>query len=340
VLALDPDLFPEGLAWSSTTKNRMKNKSLTICFVVGIVLAFLPVMIHAQPSVWRIASLFMLSLIIAAGLHFVTGMAKVISLCHVAFCGVGAYAAGRLSISLGMPPLLAVIFGAAIAGGVALILAWITLSLEDYYLTLATLAASEILSNLFRSWTAVTGGENGLISVPPLSLLNISLAAPALYYVVCTIAAIGAIMLILVLEKSAFGKSLRAVGDADILVESLGLRRNVLRLLAFAIGGALAGLAGGIAAHMDGFVGPESFGVSQSVSYLCFLVIGGLGRLRGVIGAAVFAVIATDLLRGFQGWQMVILSVLVILTLCWNSRNPYSLPRRPFFLCRTKPAVE
>jgi branched-chain amino acid transport system permease protein len=124
------------------------------------------------------------------------------------------------------------------------------------------------------------------------------------------------------------------------LVESLGLRRNVLRLLAFAIGGALAGLAGGIAAHMDGFVGPESFGVSQSVSYLCFLVIGGLGRLRGVIGAAVFAVIATDLLRGFQGWQMVILSVLVILTLCWNSRNPYSLPRRPFFLCRTKPAVE
>jgi branched-chain amino acid transport system permease protein len=318
----------------------MKQKSLSICLVVGIILAFLPIMIHAQPSVWRIASLFMLSLIIAAGLHFVTGMAKVISLCHVAFCGVGAYAAGRFSISAGMTPLLSVILGAAIAGGVALILAWITLSLEDHYLTLATLAASEILSNLFRSWTAVTGGANGLIGVPPLSFLKISMAAPALYYVVCALGAIGAILLILVLEKSAFGKSLRAVGDVDILVESLGLRRNVLRLLAFAIGGALAGLAGGIAAHMDGFVGPENFGVSQSVSYLCFLVIGGLGRLRGVIVAGVFAVIATDLLRGFQGWQMVILSALVIFTLCWNSRNPCPGPNRPFFLRRAKPVVE
>jgi branched-chain amino acid transport system permease protein len=239
-----------------------------------------------------------------------------------------------------MTPLLAVLFGAAIAGAVALILAGITLSLEDHYLTLATLAASEILSNLFRSWTAVTGGANGLIAVPPLSLLNISMAAPDRYYVASTVAAIGAIILILVLESSALGKSLRAVGDADILVESLGLRRNVLRLLAFAIGGALAGLAGGIAAHMDGFVGPESFGVSQSVSYLCFLVIGGLGRLRGVIVAGIFAVFATDLLRGFQGWQMVILSALVILTLCWNSRNPYSSPRRSLFLRRTKPAIE
>jgi branched-chain amino acid transport system permease protein len=318
----------------------MKYKGVTICLAVGIVLVFLPVMIQAQPSVWRIASLFMLSLIIAAGLHFVTGMAKVISLCHVAFCGVGAYAAGKLTISSGMTPLLAVVFGAVIAGAVAMLLAWITLSLEDHYLTLATLAASEIFSNLFRSWTPVTGGANGLIGVPPLSFLNVSLVEPNRYFVACTVAAIGSIILILVLEKSAFGKSLRAVGDADILIESLGLRRNVLRLLAFAIGGALAGLAGGIAAHMDGFVGPESFGVAQSVSYLCFLVIGGLGRLRGVIVAGVFAVIATDLLRGFQGWQMVILSALVILTLWWNSRNPSSLPRRFPFLRRTKPAAE
>ncbi|MCI0538893.1 MAG: branched-chain amino acid ABC transporter permease [Verrucomicrobiales bacterium] len=318
----------------------MKHKGVIICSIVAIVLVFLPVTIQAQPSVWRIASLFMLSLIIAAGLHFVTGMAKVISLCHVAFCGVGAYAAGKLSIGSGMTPLLAVILGAAVAGVAALFLAWITLSLEDHYLTLATLAASEILGNLFRSWTPVTGGANGLIGVPPLAFLNVSMAAPDRYYIVCTLAAIGAVILILVLEKSAFGKSLRAVGDADILVESLGLRRNVLRLLAFAIGGTLAGLAGGIAAHMDGFVGPESFGVAQSVSYLCFLVIGGLGRLRGVIVAAVFAVFAIDLLRGFQGWQMVILSALVILTLWWNSRSNSSWAKRPLVLRKTKLAAE
>jgi ABC-type branched-subunit amino acid transport system permease subunit len=135
------------------------------------------------------------------------------------------------------------------------------------------------------------------------------------------LAAVAAMALILLLDKSVFGKSLRVMGDAEILVESFGIRRDVLRLLAFGIGGALAGLAGGIAAHMDGFVGPESFGVSQSVSYLCFLVIGGLGRFRAVVIAALFAVVVSEVLRGLQGWQMVIISILAIVMLCWGSRR-------------------
>ncbi len=299
----------------------MNRKPLFLCLAVGACLALLPCVMSAQPYFWRVASLFMLALVTASGLHLITGMARVISLCHIALCGVGAYAAGRLTLTAGMPPLLSVICGAAIAGTVSLVLAWITLSLEDLYLTLATLAASEILSNLFRGWTTVTGGANGLIGVPPLSILHISLAAPHHYFIICTLAAVAAICLILILERSVFGKSLRAVGDAEMLVESFGVRRDVLRLLAFGIGGALAGLAGGIAAHMDGFVGPESYGVSHSVSYLCFLVIGGLGRFRAIIIAGVFAVIVSEFLRSFGGWQMVIISALAILTLCWNSRG-------------------
>ena len=299
----------------------MKRFSPIIYFVMGIALLLLPFVSHMQPYFWRIGSLFMLAVIISSGLHLVTGMARVVSLCHVSFCGVGAYVTGRLALSVGMPPIVALAAGVTIAGATALALAWATLSLENLYLTLATLAASEILSNLFRSWTSVTGGANGLIGIPSLSIFQISFASPERYFIVCTLAAGASIALIVFLEKSVLGKSLRAVGDAEILVESFGLRRDILRLLSFSIGGALAGLAGGSAAHIDGFVGPESFGVAQSVSYLCFLVIGGLGRLRSVIIAGAFAVFATELLRGFQGWQMVILSALVIGTLCWSARK-------------------
>ena len=310
----------------------MKRNALIIFFVLGIALAFSPLMFHTQPYFWRIASLFMLSVIISAGLHLVTGMARVVSLCHVSFCGVGAYVAGRLALSAGMPPIVAIASGAAMAGATALVLAWVTLSLEDLYLTLATLAASEILSNIFRSWTVVTGGANGLIGIPPISILHVSLASPERYFIFCTLAAGATIALIILLEESVFGKALRAVGDAEILVESFGLRRDVLRLFAFSIGGALAGLAGGIAAHIDGFVGPESFGVAQSVSYLCFLVIGGIGRLRSAFIAGAFAVFATELLRGFQGWQMVILSALVIASLCWSARTRSVLRTRRLLL--------
>lgn len=293
----------------------MKTTERTAWYCAAIVILIGPLLFPMTPSFWRVASLFMISLIISAGLHFVTGLAGVVSLCHVALCGVGAYVAGNLAIHCGLSPLVTVPVAFAAAGLVAVILAWITLPLEDHYLTLATLAAGEILGNLFRGLTIVTGGANGLIGVPSLSLFGAQLDAPERYFRACGIVALLILILIRRMDTVILGKALRALGDAGALVESIGVQRNAMRMLAFGVGGALAGLAGALAAHVDGFVGPESFGVNQSVAYLCFMVIGGLGSFRSVIIAAVFAVLATEIFRQFIGWQMVIVAAIVLVVL-------------------------
>jgi len=268
---------------------------------------------------WRVGSLFCLGLIALAGLHVLTGLARVISLYHVALVGVGAYTAGALSLSVGLCPILSVPAGVLAAAAISFVLAKLAGSLQDHYLTLATLAASEILTNIFRGATGLTGGANGLVGIPPLSIAGLVLFSPQDYFPVCAAFAVGALCVAWALQRSFLGKALRAAGDAGVLVETLGIDSIDLRLAGFVIGGSFAGLAGALAAHVDGFVGPESFGVDRSMAYLCFLVIGGLGKLRSVPVAAALAVIAVEILRGIVGWQMVILACAAVATLYLRS---------------------
>lgn len=282
---------------------------------VALVIAVAPAFVPAEPSRWRVGSLFFLSLALMAGLHVVTGLTRVVSLCHAALVGVGAYSGALASIRLGLTPVVSVVVGAGVAGVVALVLAWATRVLEDHYLALATLACSEILTNVFRSATALTGGANGLSGVPPLSLGGLTLSTPDKYFPLCVAVGVTALYAARWLDGSALGRALRAMGDEGPLVESLAVRSSTLRAIGFAVGGAMAGLAGATFAHVDGFVGPESFGVTTSIGYLCYLVIGGLGRLRGVVLAALFASLGLELLRGLHEWQMVVVASLALLVL-------------------------
>jgi branched-chain amino acid transport system permease protein len=298
----------------------MRPALLAIGFVFATAVVAAPSVI-GTPSVLRVGSTFFLMIAILAGLHVVTGLTQFISLCHAALVGVGAYAGALASIRFGAPAVVAICAGAAAAAVVAYVLAWLTRRLEDHYLALATLAAGEILANAFRGATSVTGGANGLNGVPPLRFLGVSLDTPAAYYPVCVGVGVLSLVIVWYLDRSKTGRALRAMGDEGVLIEALGVSTAHLRSVGFAVGGALAGTAGAVGAHIDGFVGPESFNVGLSIVYLCFLVIGGLGRIHGVIIGAALASIGPELLRGLYAWQMVVVAVVSLAVLVTRARS-------------------
>lgn len=267
-------------------------------------------MISTAPTYLRIGSIFFITLIALTGLHIITGLTKVVSLCHAALMGVGAYGSALTAMAFGAPSLVAICAGVAAAAIVALLLAVLTGRLEDHYLALATLGAAEILTNVFRGSTEITGGTNGLSGVPPLSLFGLILDTPQKYYPFCLVLAVVSVYLAWKFDQGIAGRSLRAIGDEGILAEAFGANGRWLRSVAFVLSGAFAGLAGALSAHVDGFVGPESFGVGISIAYLCFLVIGGLGSVTGVVLGAALASLGLELFRGFAEWQMVIVAFL------------------------------
>lgn len=290
----------------------MRDRLLTLGLGAGVLWIILSPILLGTSAAFRTMSLFFLSIAIMAGLHVITGLTRAISLCHAALIGVGAYVGALASLRLNLWPGFSLLAGTSAAAGTALVLAWATRRLEEHYLAFATLAFSEIVTNVFRGATTVTGGSNGLTGIPPLSLWGLDLVGPRHYYWVCVAVGCGAFALTWTLDRSAVGRALRAYGDQGARVESLGVSAPSLRVLGFTLGGALAGLVGAVAAHMDGFVGPESYGIGLSIAYLCFLVIGGLGWLPGVVVAAVFASVGPELFRHLLAWQMVVVSVAAI----------------------------
>lgn len=295
-------------------------RSTLLAMVAAAVVLAAPAVL-GDPAALRVGALFMLALATMAGLHLVTGLTKVVSLCHAALVGVGAYTAGILSRDTGMSPIGGVAAGAVVAAACGLLLAAITRRLEDHYLALATLAASEILTNIFRGAADLTGGANGLFGVPPISIGSWDLTSPDEYYPACTFVGLTSLVVVWLVDRSLLGRGLRAMGDEGPLVESLGASASALRMWGFALGGSLAGLAGAVGAHVDGFVGPESYGAGLSVAYLCFLVIGGLGRLRGVVLGAALASVGPELLRGLLEWQMIAVALVSLVALVARSRS-------------------
>lgn len=293
--------------------SRSRHGFVALCFTaVAVGACIAPLVLPFGQAVWRVGSFAWICAILACGLHVVTGLTRVISLCHFGLAGVGAYTAGCLSKSLGMAPAASVLCGTMTAGLFALLLCLFTSRLADHYLTLATLAANEILNNVFRGATEVTGGANGLFGVPPLGGWGVELDKPSEYYPVVSAVALITLAGVRAVDGSVFGHALRATGDLGERTASLGVGETRLRAGGFVLGGLLAGLAGSITAHIDGFVGPDGFGIAPSVFYLCFIVLAGVGRMRGVLVTAAGAVIAAELLRDLKSWQMVVLSVVTL----------------------------
>jgi len=255
---------------------------------------------------------------VTTGLVLLTGYAGLASLGHAAFFGFGAYGAAILAGTFGLNPWLSLIAGAAISAASAYLSGLPLLRLSGHYLALATLAWGLIASTLFTQLDFLTGGADGFTNIPILSFFGIRLvAAEHFYYLVLAVAALGAIMLA-VLLNSRSGRAIRALRSSEVATASLGVNVSRLKLQVFILSAAFAGLGGGLYAYFIAFIGPSTFDIGASIRFLAMAMIGGAHPLGGIVGAGIITILDNtlqDVLPNARGQFQVIAygAVLVIL---------------------------
>src|SRR5205807_2205251 len=164
-------------------------------------------------TVMALAGLFA---IVAVGLNLLFGYAGKISFGHNAFMAMGAYASGILTTGAGLPPLGALVAGAAGTGVVAFLLGAPILRLRGHYLAMATLALGEITIIVSTRWTEVTGGLTGIPGVPDFQILGVAFDTKTkLYYLIWAVA-LGGLCLSFRVIDSRFGRALRALGAHEV----------------------------------------------------------------------------------------------------------------------------
>jgi branched-chain amino acid transport system permease protein len=266
--------------------------------VLALVLLGFPLV---ADSYWLgVANFAAIAAIGALGLQIVTGMAGQLSLGHAAFLAVGGFFAAGLYLHLGLPFWAAVpaaVLAGATLGAVAGLPA---LRIRGFYLGITTLAVQYVVVAAglrYQGYLQTSLGTSGSLTVPAPDLWLFSLTEVWQWYlfllVVLTAVALG----VTNLRRSSLGRSFLAVRQRELAAEALGVDVARVKIMAFALSGALGGLAGALSTYYYRNVSIEDFDLLLSVSYLAMVIIGGLGSVQGAIYGAVF-VTATPFLVG------------------------------------------
>ena len=246
----------------------------------------------------------------ATSLHFMMGPGGMASFGHAAWFGIGAYAAGLLVRGLATPMPLALLAAPLAAGVVALVFGSLVVRLSGVYLAMLTLAFAQIVWAIAFQFVGFTGGDNGILGVWPEAWAR---SPAAFYWLTLVLVAAGVLLLRRVLY-APFGYAVRAARDSALRAEAVGLPTQRLRLAAFTVAGAAAGLAGGLYAYGKGSVFPTYVSIPKSVDALLMVLLGGVATISGpIVGALAYVGLYDALLRATDLWRLVLGALIVLL---------------------------
>lgn len=270
-----------------------------------IVLALMPV--YGSSFAMVLTTDILIFCLFAASLHFMLGLGGMVSFGHAAFYGGGAYVAALLVTYAGTPMELALLLAPLGAGLLAVIIGWVCLRLTGVYFAMLTLAFSQLLWSLAFQWGEVTRGDDGLVNIWPSAWA----ASTTVYFYLTLVICVGGILFLRHAAHSPFGYALRASRDSARQAEATGIHTKRVQWAAFALAGAMAGLAGGLFVFSKGSVFPNELEIVRSFDALIVVFLGGVKTLAGgVVGGAALEGVK-DVLTRFEYWRLA-LGVLII----------------------------
>ncbi len=256
-----------------------------------------------------VASSVGLLTIVTAGLNVLIGFTGQMSLGHAGFYAIGAYAAGVASVRLGLSPWLGVPLAILVAAAVGAVVAGAALRVTGPYLAMVTIAFGIIVEGILVEWVAVTGGPGGIFNIPKPPLGQA-------YWIILAVAALS-LLLVANLRRSAWGRALLAVKGSDVAAESLGLSAYYVRIVAFTVSAGFAGAAGGLFAHLNGYISPDSFGLQTSILFLLALLFGGEGRVAGPLFGSVVLTALPEFLTALTDYRLILYGGLLMVSIYW-----------------------
>jgi len=262
---------------------------------------------------WQIYSNLVLTLGINAMLAlsiYITLSCGMLSLANAAFMGIGAYTSSILTMGYETPFALALAGGIAMPMLVAFVLGKVTLHLSGVYLAMATLAFGEVVRITVLNTESITGGALGLNGIPNQTQWWHVLLALVLV-----------LAMLACLRRSKVGRALEAIKEDETAAGLMGINTNTNKMLAFVLGACIAGLAGGLSAHLNYFIGPNEYGFDRAVEILTMAILGGINSLIGPVIGSLFLTLLPELLRGLNDFRLVVNGLLLVLVVLFLPRG-------------------
>lgn len=306
------------------TPQRMPSWAGSAIAVTLAVLLLLPLV--APIYVVKLATQAIIFALLAFSLNFIVATGGILSFGHAAFFGLGAYGAAIAVKSYGVPAGAALLVAPMLAGLVALAVGWFIVRRTGIYLAMLTLAFAQIVWSVAFQWVEFTGGDNGIVGV---WMPGWASEAGAYYYITLAICGAG-IALIWRIVFAPFGYTLRAGRDSALRCDAIGIDLRLHQVLAFAIAGTAAGLAGSSFMFLKGGVDPSLLSMEISADALIMSLMGGVQTIVGpIVGGAVFTFLKAYIMPMTDQWRLVLGLVIIFLVLAFPKGIVGFLASRP-----------
>ena len=270
-----------------------------------------------------------INVMMTASLNLVNGFTGQFCIGHAGFMSLVAYGAAVITtmvfgkMNLAAPVQILVFLFGLLMGGLVAMLAGVliglpSLKLKGDYLAIVTLAFGEIVRALLRLVKPI-GGARGMIGIPGYANL-----AWILFFMALTL------YLLRNLIYSPYGRAFIAIRDNEVAADAMGINTTKYKMTAFCIAAFIAGVAGGLYAHVISFIQPDNFSFVKSSDFLVYLYAGGSGSLTGSIVGATLLTILPEVLRFLADWRLVVYAVILVVVMLYRSEGLCGGKELPF----------
>ncbi|MCU1449578.1 MAG: inner-rane translocator [Acidimicrobiales bacterium] len=267
----------------------------------AFIAAFMGVSLFVLPSFWLfLVTQGIIMSVIFLSFTVVVGMGGQISLCQATFAGVGAFTTAQLATNHGVPVLVGVVVGAALAALVGAVVALPALRLGGLYLALATFAFGLMADNIVFPQRWAGNGQSG-ISMPRPRIGPVDFTANRAFFLLAmAVFALCALVVVLV-RRGTTGQRLAAVRGSEVAAETIGIDPRRAKVVAFALSAAIAGVGGALLGSLQGTVSGDSFNYFFSLFWLVLVVTTGVRTVEGAVNAGMALVFFPELLHHLPG---------------------------------------
>ena len=305
----------------------MNNRSLRFIGIGALIVAalFLP-MVVTVPYFLQLTILALIWVVLAQGQNLIQGITGYVSIAQAGFMGVGAYCSTLLSVKLGWSVWLTLGVAPVFTAIFAVLVGYPSLRVKGHYFAIVTLAYNMVIYIILLTFTALTGGEAGIGSVPrppdiSVGGMVLSFGSRTGYYYLVLGAATFSTLICALILRSRVGRILVSIRQNETLAEAMGVSAWRYKLFAFVMSASLAGLAGALYAHFIGFLNPDPFGVDQSLNAILAVILGGSGTLSGPVVGAFAVVFLPEYLRVAETYRLVMYGLVLVVATIFMPRG-------------------
>lgn len=296
-----------------------------VCLILGV-LILVPVIVPTY--IVHIAVFVFIDTLPVIGLGILSGYAGRVSLAQGALFGLGAYTTALLTTRLAIPSLAGFVPAILVTAIAGVLLGAPALRLAGLYFVMATIGIQQIIWIILMNWIPVTGGPQGVRSIPSLGIGAMIAESPQAYYYFALVLALVSYLLSRRVLASRLGLQLRALSDDELAASASAVSVVRAKVIALALSAAWAGAGGFLYAHYVRYIHPEMFTLEPSILFLTMSIFGGYRSLEGMLIATVILESATEYLRPLGEYRLIGYGLVLLLGMMYFPKGILSLIRR------------